>query len=232
MQEYKMKPIAKIYTDFPDKFGLPRQSGLVKGLKGRVVFEPPYRDYRAVKELGEYSHIWLIWLFSRSEREDWSPTVRPPRLGGNTRVGVFATRSPYRPNPIGMSAVKLERVVINESLGPVLEVSGIDMADGTPILDIKPYLSFADSYPNAVCGFADRLYGQPLKVVIPDELLKILPADLIEPLKDLLAEDPRPRYQNDPERVYGFFFNKYEIKFKVDKEILTVAAIEPRRQNA
>lgn len=227
-----MKPIAKIYTDFPDKFGLPRQSGLVKGLKGRVVFEPPYRDYRAVKELGEYSHIWLIWLFSRSEREDWSPTVRPPRLGGNTRVGVFATRSPYRPNPIGMSAVKLERVVINESLGPVLEVSGIDMADGTPILDIKPYLSFADSYPNAVCGFADRLYGQPLKVVIPDELLKILPADLIEPLKDLLAEDPRPRYQNDPERVYGFFFNKYEIKFKVDKEILTVAAIEPRRQNA
>ena len=232
MQEYKMKPIAKIYTDFPDKFGLPRQSGLVKGLKGRVVFEPPYRDYRAVKELGEYSHIWLIWLFSRSEREDWSPTVRPPRLGGNTRVGVFATRSPYRPNPIGMSAVRLERVVIDESLGPVLEVSGIDMADGTPILDIKPYLSFADSYPNAVCGFADRLYGQPLKVVIPDELLKILPADLIEPLKDLLAEDPRPRYQNDPERVYGFFFNKYEIKFKVDKEILTVAAIEPRRQNA
>lgn len=232
MQEYKMKPIAKIYTDFPDKFGLPRQSGLVKGLKGRVVFEPPYRDYRAVKELGEYSHIWLIWLFSRSEREDWSPTVRPPRLGGNTRVGVFATRSPYRPNPIGMSAVRLERVVIDESLGPVLEVSGIDMADGTPILDIKPYLSFADSYPNAVCGFADRLYGQPLKVVIPDKLLKILPADLIEPLKDLLAEDPRPRYQNDPERVYGFFFNKYEIKFKVDKEILTVAAIEPRRQNA
>ncbi len=228
MQEYKMKPIAKIHTDFPDKFGLPRQSGLVKGLKGRVVFEPPYRDYRAVKELGEYSHIWLIWLFSRSEREDWSPTVRPPRLGGNTRVGVFATRSPYRPNPIGMSAVKLERVVIDQDLGPVLEVSGIDMANGTPILDIKPYLSFADSYPDAVCGFADRLYGQSLKVVIPDELLKILPADLIEPLKDLLAEDPRPRYQNDPERVYGFFFNKYEIKFKVDKEILTVAAIEPR----
>lgn len=223
-----MKPIAKIYTDFPDKFGLPRQSGLVKGLKGRVVFEPPYRDYRAVKELGEYSHIWLIWLFSRSEMEDWSPTVRPPRLGGNTRVGVFATRSPYRPNPIGMSAVKLERVVIDQDLGPVLEVSGIDMANGTPILDIKPYLSFADSYPDAVCGFADRLYGQSLKVVIPDELLKILPADLIEPLKDLLAEDPRPRYQNDPERVYGFFFNKYEIKFKVDKEILTVAAIEPR----
>ena len=223
-----MKPIAKIHTDFPDKFGLPRQSGLVKGLKGRVVFEPPYRDYRAVKELGEYSHIWLIWLFSRSEREDWSPTVRPPRLGGNTRVGVFATRSPYRPNPIGMSAVRLERVVIDQDLGPVLEVSGIDMANGTPILDIKPYLSFADSYPDAVCGFADRLYGHSLKVVIPDELLKILPADLIEPLKDLLAEDPRPRYQNDPERVYGFFFNKYEIKFKVDKEILTVAAIEPR----
>ncbi|MGN0492676.1 MAG: tRNA (N6-threonylcarbamoyladenosine(37)-N6)-methyltransferase TrmO [Acutalibacteraceae bacterium] len=228
MQDYKMKPIAKIYTDFPDKFGLPRQSGLVKGLKGRVVFEPPYRDYRAVRELGDYSHIWLLWLFSRSEREEWSPTVRPPRLGGNTRVGVFATRSPYRPNPIGMSAVRLERVVRDESLGPVLEVSGIDMADGTPILDIKPYLSFADSFPDAVCGFADRLYGQSLKVVIPDELLKVLPADLTEPLEALLAEDPRPRYQNDPERVYGFFFNKYEIKFKVDKEILTVVAIKPR----
>ena len=221
-----MKPIARIYTDFPDKFGIPRQSGIVKELKGRVVFEPPYRDYRAVKELSEYSHIWLLWLFSRSEREDWSPTVRPPRLGGNTRVGVFATRSPYRPNPIGMSAVKLDRVVVDEGLGPVLEVSGIDMVDGTPILDIKPYLSFADSYPNAVCGFADRLCGQSLNVIIPDSISKNLPADLTDTLKGLLAEDPRPRYQNDPERVYGFAFNKYEVKFKVDGAVLTVISVE------
>ena len=228
MEKYEMKPIARIYTDFPNKFGIPRQSGIVKELKGRVVFEPPYRDYRAVKELSEYSHIWILWLFSRSEREDWSPTVRPPRLGGNTRVGVFATRSPYRPNPIGMSAVNLDRVVIDENLGPVLEVSGIDIVDGTPILDIKPYLSFADSYPQAVCGFADRLYGQSLKVIIPDGISKTLPADLTDTLKEVLAEDPRPRYQNDPERVYGFAFNKYEVKFKVDGEILTVISVEPK----
>lgn len=226
MNEYIMKPIARIYTDFPDKFGIPRQSGIVKELKGRVVFEPPYRDYRAVKELCEYSYIWLVWLFSRSEREDWSPTVRPPRLGGNKRVGVFATRSPYRPNPIGLSAVKLERVEFNKSLGPVLEVSGIDMANGTPILDIKPYLSFADSYPDAVCGFADRLYGQSLNVIIPNELLKTLPADLTDTLKSLLSQDPRPRYQNDPERIYGFSFNKYEIKFKVAGNVLTVISVE------
>lgn len=228
MEKYEMKPIARIYTDFPDKFGIPRQSGIVKELKGRVVFEPPYRDYRAVKELSEYSHIWLLWLFSRSEREDWSPTVRPPRLGGNTRVGVFATRSPYRPNPIGMSAVKLDRVVVDEGLGPVLEVSGIDMVDGTPILDIKPYLSFADSYPGAVCGFADRLYGQQLKVIIPHSISKTIPDDLTDALKGLLAEDPRPRYQNDPERVYGFAFNKYDVKFKVDGEILTVISVESK----
>ena len=228
MKEYTMKPIARIYTDFPDKFGIPRQSGIVKELKGRVVFEPPYRDYRAVKELSEYSYIWLLWLFSRSEREEWSPTVRPPRLGGNTRVGVFATRSPYRPNPIGMSAVKLDRVVLDESLGPVLEVSGIDIVDGTPILDIKPYLTFADSYPNAVCGFADRLYGQQLAVIIPESILKTIPDDLTDALKGILAEDPRPRYQNDPERVYGFAFGKYEVKFKVDGEILTVISVEAR----
>lgn len=226
MNDCEMKIIAKIHTDFPEKFGIPRQSGLVKNLKGRIVFEPPYRDYRAVKELSEYSHIWLIWLFSRCEREGWSATVRPPRLGGNKRVGVFATRSPYRPNPIGLSAVKLDRVITDESLGPVLEVSGIDIADGTPILDIKPYLSFADSYPDAVCGFADRLYGQQLNVVIPDELLRIIPADLTDTLKDLLAEDPRPRYQNDPERVYGFTFNKYEVKFKVEGDVLTVISVE------
>ena len=226
MKDCEMKTIATIHTDFPEKFGIPRQSGLVESLKGRIVFEPPYRDYRAVKELCEYSHIWLIWLFSRSEKEGWSATVRPPRLGGNKRVGVFATRSPYRPNPIGLSAVKLDRVINDKSLGPVLEVSGIDIADGTPILDIKPYLSFADSYPQAVCGFADRLYGQKLNVAIPEELLSIIPSDLTDALKSLLAEDPRPHYQNDPERVYGFTFNKYEVKFKVEGDVLTVISVE------
>lgn len=226
MEEYMMKPIARIYTDFPDKFGIPRQSGIIKELKGRVVFEPPYRDYRAVKELCEYSHIWLVWIFSHSEQENQSLTVRPPRLGGNKRVGVFATRSPYRPNPIGLSAVKLDRVVLDKALGPVLEVSGIDMANGTPILDIKPYLSFADSYPQAVCGFADKLYGQSLNVVIPDGMLRNLPEDITANLKEILAQDPRPRYQNDPERVYGFTFNKYEVKFKVVGDVLTVISVE------
>ena len=221
-------PIADFRCPLKTKFGIPRQSGIVGSLEGEIVLRKEFRDGAALRGLADFDYIWVIWGFSENRKRDWQPLVRPPRLGGNAGMGVFATRSPYRPNPIGMSAVKLERVVIDQDLGPVLEVSGIDMANGTPILDIKPYLSFADSYPDAVCGFADRLYGQSLKVVIPDELLKLLPADLIEPLKDLLAEDPRPRYQNDPERVYGFFFNKYEIKFKVDKEILTVAAIEPR----
>ena len=227
MEEYKIKPIAKIYTDFPEKFGLPRQSGLIDALKGRIVFEPPYRDFAAVKELSEYSHIWVLWLFSRSEREGWYATVRPPRLGGNKRVGVFATRSPYRPNPIGLSAVKLDRVVNEKSLGPVLEVSGIDMADGTPILDIKPYLSFTDSYPNAICGFADRIYGSKLSVIIPGEIQNKIPSELLEQLKCVLAEDPRPRYHNDPERIYGFFFSKHEVKFRVSGQVLTVLSVEP-----
>ena len=225
--ETTMKVIARINNGFTDKFGIPRQSGIANGVKSTIVFEKEFRSPDAVRGLEGFSHIWLIWEFSQSH-ESSALTVRPPRLGGNTRVGVFATRSPYRPNPIGLSAVKLERVIRDESLGPVLEVSGIDMADGTPILDIKPYLSFADSYPNAVCGFADRLYGQSLKVVIPADISNTLSDGLINQLSELLAEDPRPRYQNDPERVYGFAFNKYEVKFRVDGEILTVISVEPK----
>lgn len=226
----EIKTIAKIYTDFPEKFGLPRQSGIVKELRGKIVFEPPYRDASAVRELDGYSHIWLLWLFSEAQREDWSPTIRPPRLGGNKRVGVFASRSPYRPNPIGLSAVKLEKIVMDKKLGPILEVSGIDMMNGTPILDIKPYLSFADAYPDAVSGFADGLYGNKLDVIIPPEIEKALPDEVCRQLCEVLAGDPRPRYHSDPERVYGFTFNKYEVSFRVEENTLTVISVEYNKE--
>ncbi len=226
MNEYKMKIIGKVHTDFPEKFGLPRQSGIVKGLKGKIIFEPEYRDFSAVRELSEYSHIWVLWLFSEALRDGWSPTVRPPRLGGNKRVGVFATRSPYRPNSIGMSALKLERVYLDKELGPVIEVSGIDMMNGTPIIDIKPYLNFADSYPDAVSGFADALYGDSLRVIIPDEIKGKLTANVVEQLYSVLAGDPRPRYHNDEDRIYGFTFKNYEIKFRVQGDILTVVSVD------
>ncbi len=225
MEKIEITVIAKIYTDFPEKFGLPRQSGIVKGLRGRIIFEPPYRDFSAVRELNEYSHLWLLWLFSKSEKTDWSATVRPPRLGGNKRVGVFATRSPYRPNSIGMSAVKLEKITVDKELGPVIEVSGIDMVSGTPIIDIKPYLSFADSYPDAVCGFADKLYSDELEVIIPDNIKNSLPKETAEQLKGVLSGDPRPRYHDDPSRIYGFDFGEYEVKFQVKKRVLTVISV-------
>ncbi len=226
MEAYNFKKIATIYTDFPEKFGLPRQSGLVKSLKGKIVFEPKYRNPSAVKELESYSHIWLIWLFSDALREDWSPTVRPPRLGGNKRVGVFATRSPYRPNPIGLSAVKLEKIIYDKNLGPVLEVSGIDIKDGTPIFDIKPYLSFADSHPEAVCGFADTHYNDRLEVIISEEIKSSISKDILDKLYEILSEDPRPHYHNDPERIYGFLFDSHEIKFRVSDNVLTVISVE------
>ena len=208
-----MRPIAKIYTDFPEKFGLPRQSGIVKELCGKIVFEPAYRDISAVRGLEEYSHIWLLWQFSGFDGGDWSPTVRPPRLGGNKRMGVFATRSPNRPNPIGLSAVRLEKISFDEKLGAVLEVSGIDMMNGTPIYDIKPYLSFADSYPHAVCGFAAEKFGEKATVEIPESIAYTLDAETLLQLKKILAEDPRPHYQNDPDRVYGFTFKDMQIRF-------------------
>lgn len=225
--EYLMKPIARIYTDFSEKFGLPRQSGLVAGLRGKIIFEPPFRDPSALRGLEEYSHIWLLWLFSESPVGRFMPTVRPPRLGGNRRMGVFATRSPNRPNPIGLSAVRLEGISFDKKLGPVIEVSGIDTVSGTPILDIKPYLGFADAYPEAVCGFADRHRGEQLQVEF-SPAVKNIPEDLKNELCAILAEDPRPHYQNDPERIYGLTYRGLEIGFKVENGILTVHGIEKK----
>jgi tRNA-Thr(GGU) m(6)t(6)A37 methyltransferase TsaA len=217
-----MKTIARIHTDFPTKFGIPRQSGIIASLQGRIVFEPEYRNAEAVRSLEEFSHIWLIWEFSEAVRDEWSPTVRPPRLGGNVRKGVFATRSPFRPNPIGLSSVKLEKVEIDPKLGPVLHVSGADLMDGTPIYDIKPYIAYTDSHPDAVSGFASKPAEYLLEVDFPETLLESVPTELRESLIDVLAHDPRPQYHDDPERVYGMEFGGMEIKFQVEEMRLKV----------
>ena len=221
-----MKIIAKIQNDFPEKFGVPRQSGLVESLKAKIVFEPEYRNIDALRGLDGYSHIWLIWQFSEAVRDTWSPTVRPPRLGGDVRQGVFATRSPFRPNPIGLSSVKLEAVEVDETLGPVLVISGADLMNGTPIYDIKPYLPFTDSHPDAVGGFADAFVVYGLEVHVPEELLALVPEDKQEALLGVLAQDPRPSYQNDPERVYGVCFGTQNIRFQVKENVLTVIAVD------
>lgn len=223
----QMKIIARIRSDFSGKFGIPRQSGLVDKLKATVVFEPEFRNPDALRGLEGFSHVWLIWQFSKAVREDWSPTVRPPRLGGNTRMGVFATRSPFRPNPIGLSCVRLESVDIHPELGPVLRVAGADLMDGTPIYDIKPYLPYADCRPEAVGGFASRPKEATLEVECPDALLSNFPVDRREALLAVLAQDPRPSYQNDPERVYGFGFAGFNIRFSVQEERLTVLDVAP-----
>lgn len=218
------KIIARIRTDFPAKFGIPRQSGLVPSLEGRIVFEPEYRNPDALRGIEGYSHLWLIWLFSEAALDKWSPTVRPPRLGGNERMGVFATRSPFRPNPIGLSCVKLERIERTED-GDTLLVSGADLMDGTPILDIKPYLAYADAIPDARGGFTDTSARRYLKVVMPDALPDGLSGEKASALRGVLSEDPRPRYQSDPDRVYGFVFSGYEVKFSVSDGVLTVKDI-------
>ncbi len=223
---YPMRVIARIHTDFQTKFGIPRQSGLVCGLRGRIVFEKEFRNPDAVREIEQFSHVWLIWMFSETIRQDWSPTVRPPRLGGNRRVGVFATRSPFRPNPIGLSSVRLDEVIRDASLGPVLMVSGADLKDGTPILDIKPYLPFTDCHADASGGFADQKYSDALRVEIPAELLERIPISLRQTLVSVLEQDPRPSYQNDPMRIYGFPFAGYEIRFTVRDDLLTVCFVE------
>lgn len=220
-----MKIIARINSDFPTKFGVPRQSGLVESLQAAVVFEPEYRSADAVRGLDAFSHIWLIWEFSESKRDTWSPTVRPPRLGGNARMGVFATRSPFRPNPLGLSCVRLERVELHPELGPVLHVSGADLMDGTPIYDIKPYIPYADSHPDASAGFTGQVDMQPLRVEIPPTLLGLLPPDRREALTGVLAQDPRPRYQTSPDRVYGLEFAGFDVRFTVDGGTLTVREI-------
>lgn len=221
-----MQIIACIHNDFPEKFGIPRQSGLVPALEAQIVFEPEYRNPAAVRGLEEYSHIWLLWQFSEALRDHWSPTVRPPRLGGNQHRGVFATRSPFRPNPIGLSSVKLERVVLDEKLGPVLIVSGADLLDGTPIYDIKPYLPFTDSHPDAAGGFADAFVEYGLQVQIDDALLGQIPAGKREALLGVLQQDPRPAYQHDEERVYGVAFGAQNIRFQVQGDVLRVIAVE------
>lgn len=218
--------IARIHTDFPTKFGIPRQSGLIDQLKAEIVFEPEYRNQDALRGIEEYSHIWLIWEFSEAVRETWSPTVRPPRLGGNKRVGVFATRSPFRPNALGLSSVCLDSVEFNTDRGPVLHVSGADLMDGTPIYDIKPYLAFVDSHPEASGSFTDRTKEYELAVEIPAELEKLVEETRRAALRAVLAHDPRPSYQNDPDRVYGMEFAGYEIKFTVRDGVLTVKEIE------
>lgn len=221
-----MKIIARIQNDFPEKFGVPRQSGLVGALKARIVFEPEYRNPEAVRGLDGFSHIWLIWQFSEAVRDTWSPTVRPPRLGGDKRQGVFATRSPFRPNPIGLSSVKLEAIEFDDTLGPVLIISGADLMNGTPVYDIKPYLPFTDSHPDATGGFADAFVDYGLEVVFPQELLQLVPEDKREALTGVLAQDPRPSYQNDPQRVYGVAFGNQNIRFQVDGQVLTVVSVD------
>ena len=220
-----MKTIARIHTDFPTKFGIPRQSGIVGSLQGRVIFEPEYRKAEAVRGLEEFSHIWLLWEFSEAVRDEWLPTVRPPRLGGNVRKGVFATRSPFRPNPIGLSSVKLEKVELDPQLGPVLHVSGADLMDGTPIYDIKPYIAYTDSHPDAISGFAPTPAESLLEVKLPEEILRQVPEHQRENLIEVLAHDPRPQYHDDPERVYGMAFGGMEVNFKVDGNTLTVVQL-------
>ena len=219
-----MEIIATIRSDFPTKFGIPRQSGLVEELRATVVFEPEYRSPDALRGLEDFSHLWLIWQFSEAVRDKWSPTVRPPRLGGNTRMGVFATRSPFRPNPIGLSCVRLLGVE-HGAEGPVLRVAGADLMDGTPILDIKPYLPYVDCRPEAVGGFAPAAPERRLTVECPPELLAALPEGSRAALLGVLAEDPRPAYQNDPERVYGFGFAGAEVRFRVEGERLFVLSV-------
>lgn len=211
----KIQPIATIRTGFPGKFGVPRQSGLVPELKGTIVFNPGYRNPDALRGLEGFSHIWLIWEFSEAVRDDWSPTVRPPRLGGNTRLGVFATRSPFRPNPIGLSCVRLDSIELSTPQGPVLHVSGADLMDSTPIYDIKPYIPYTDCVTDATAGFTGSVSMHKLNVIIPDQLQAKIKPGTLNALRGILAEDPRPRYQDDPDREYGFDFDGYSVKFKV-----------------
>ena len=220
-----MKIIARIYNDFPTKFGIPRQSGRVKEITGKIVFEKDYRNDEALRGIEQFSHLWLIWEFSENIKDEWSPTVRPPRLGGNKRIGVFASRSPFRPNPIGISCVKLEGIEKNDNEGTVLIVSSADLMNGTPIYDIKPYIPYADSIGSATGGYAEEHNGDRIEVMIPDELLEKIPQNKRQALIEVLRDDPRPAYQHDEERIYGFPFADFEIKFKSSENALSVIDI-------
>ena len=224
--EVSMQIVARIRSDFKTKFGIPRQSGLVGELEADIVFEEPYRDPNAVRGLEDFSHIWLIWQFSEAVRSGWSPTVKPPRLGGNTRMGVFATRSPFRPSPVGLSCVRIKEIRADPVLGPVIRVLGADLMDGTPILDIKPYVPYADCHPDAKEGFTGQNRDYTLQVEFPAELLEKIPQDRREALKGVLSQDPRPSYQHDPDRSYGLTFAGFDVRFRVKDGILTVFEVE------
>ena len=221
----ELTPIAHIRTDFGSKFGVPRQSGVVDELRARIVFEPAYRNPDALRGMEDFSHLWLIWHFSEVKQEGWSPTVRPPRLGGNTRMGVFATRSPFRPNPIGLSSVRIVGIDLATPEGPVITVAGADLMDGTPIFDIKPYIAYADSHPEAKGGFIEGLTDRSVQVVCDESHLSPLPDETRKSLLAVLAHDPRPTYQNDPDRVYGMEFAGHNVRFTVAQGVLTVVEI-------
>ena len=221
-----MKVIGHIRTDFPSKFGIPRQSGLIDGLKGKIILEPEYRNPQVYKGIEEFSHIWLLWEFSEAKKEHWSATVKPPRLGGKKRMGVFATRAPFRPNNIGLSCVKLDRVEQDEKDGPVLWVAGVDLLDGTPIYDIKPYIPLTDCHPEASEGYTRETKIHELKVEFPEELLNQYPEEKRQAVLGILAQDPRPTYFQDPERVYGVPFAGFDVKFRVDGDLLIVCGLE------
>ena len=218
----EITPIATFHSPFKEKFGIPRQSGIVSALEGTIVLEPQFRNHDSVRGLDEFDYIWLIWEFSANKHAAASPTVRPPRLGGNTRIGVFATRSPYRHNRLGLSAVKLTKVEFDTPQGPVIHVSGADLMDGTPIYDIKPYIAYADAYPEARSGFVDTTAWQQLEVEIADEVAKHFTQQQLEALRQTLALDPRPHYHDDPTKVYGMRFAHYDIHFIVDGKNLKV----------
>ena len=226
MNEVTIRPIAHIESDFPEKFGIPRQAGVVEELRGRVVFDGEYRSDEALRGIEGFSHLWLIWQFSENVRDDFSPTVRPPRLGGNTRLGVFATRSPFRPNALGLSCVELRGLEERPGLGTVLRVRGADLMDGTPIFDVKPYLPYADAWPDARAGFAPDAGGE-LAVELEPELEERIPPEKRDALRAVLARDPRPRYQDDPERVYAMRFAGCEVRFTADENTLRVTEILP-----
>lgn len=229
--EHSLQIIAQIHNDFPEKFGVPHQSGWLKKQKAQIIFEPEYRRPEAFRGIEEYDYIWLIWQFSETVRESWSPTVRPPRLGGNTRMGVFSTRSPFRPNSLGLSSVRLEKIELHPELGPVLHISGADLMNGTPIYDIKPYLPYADSHPEVRGGFTDKIEDYRLKVEFPETLIEKVPAEQREALVEVLANDPRPRYQNKPDKIYGLAYGSHDIHFTVKDKTLKVCDVTELKES-
>ena len=226
LENLNIQIIAKMRSDFPTKFGIPRQSGLVETLESTIVFEPEFRNPDALRGIEGYSHLWIIWQFSQAVRQEWSPTVRPPRLGGNTRIGVFATRSPFRPNHLGLSCVKLIGVEKTEKDGTVIHVAGADLMDGTPIVDVKPYIPYSDSFPDALGGFTDTAKDFILDVVFPDHLLRLLPESKRQAAIGVLSHDPRPSYQRKPDRIYGLTFAGFDVRFTVADNTLTVCDIQ------